>query len=139
MGLITNLPRSLRLFKTFYVSNILKTLFHIGINNKILNISIKKKVDIIDAYYIYYPAQHAKIVSDELNLKYIVNVYGEIFEDEKYFSEIRSKLQPIILDANYVLSCSNHCLNSSKKLNLHSTNSKIIYPGIDTNHFQKGN
>ena len=139
IGLIINLPRSLRLIKTFYISNILKTLFHIGINNKILKISIKNKVDIIDAYHIYYPAQHAKIVSDELNLKYIVNIYGEIFRDEKYFSEIRSKLQPIILDANYVLSCSNHCLNSLKKLNLHSTNSKVIYPGIDTNHFQKIN
>ena len=136
-GLIRHPIRFIKIAKYFFGENIFKLIFHAGINNKIYNIISKSEIDIIDSYHIFYPSMHGYLISKDFKKKYIVNIYGEIYRNPEFFSKFSKKIKLVLENSYKVISCSNHCMESLKLIDLSIKNKQVILPSIDVELFKK--
>jgi hypothetical protein len=82
---------------------------------------------------------HGYLISKDFKKKYIVNIYGEIYRNPEFFSKFSKKIKLVLENSYKVISCSNHCMESLKLIDLSIKNKQVILPSIDVELFKKIN
>lgn len=131
--------------------NILKNLYSSGLNIKNLRqvlryaayykigeeIIEKEGIKVIATYNLYANSPIGHWLANKYNIPHAINIFGEIYKNEKHFLENSVFFNKVIDSSDLVISCSSHCGNSLKLIN----NTKIINVipyGIDLKHFNYG-
>ena len=106
----------------------------ISFANRIAQIVEDERVDVISAYHIY-AGLAALPIARRHDIPMATTIFGEIFSESEFYGKIRERVRDLFDSSRQLLSCSCHCAESTKLLNL-SHQVDTLYYGIDTNRFK---
>jgi len=105
--------------------------------NRISSIVQDEKVDLISAYHIYAGLAALPAVKNH-NTPMVTTIFGEIFSEFDFYSQIQHKVKELFDRSCTLLSCSWHCAESARLINLdHQVDA--LYYGIDAQRFKPEN
>ena len=91
-------------------------------------------IRLISAYHLFSAGLVGSWLSQDLGLPLVTTIFGEIYENPELHRRHRSAVRHIVHQSRAVLSCSCHCANSLRLVDI-ETPVETVYYGIDTARF----
>jgi len=102
--------------------------------SQLLDIATAESIDVVAAYHIFPSGLAAAWLSEDINVPFVITVFGEIYDDPERFRRSRYETALVLETSRQRLSCSVHCAASTKVLDF-SQHVNPIYYGINTSTF----
>lgn len=120
--------------RTLALTDPTKLFMTLNLAERIREIVVEQKVQILSAYSMIPAGLAAALVSHELNIPLVTTIFGEIYRDPKQYRKLKNELAFLFSTSQKLLSCSAHCANSPPAIGFDVSVTPVLY-GIDTSQF----
>lgn len=133
MLLLKHIPKVLR-HATFFIREPREFMRCLLFYAQLRDIDASARIDAVAAYHIFPSGLAATWLTEDLNVPFVITVFGEIYEDPERFRRLRHETALVLGASRQLLSCSAHCAASTKLLGFSHSVAPLYY-GIDTSTF----